>query len=250
MKTAALAIALLASAPLSIGAAQAQAITNAPAVAPGNALLTVTGEGTSKRAPDLAVFTAGVTSQGKTAGEALSANSADMGKVIAALKRAGIADRDIQTSNLSLNPIYAPQRPLPDGSVEPQEPRIVGYQANNSVTVRQRRLGEFGKVIDTLVNAGANQVNGPNFMVDEPDPALDEARSEAVKKARERANLYARAAGLKVLRIVSISESSGYGPPMPVYQMAKADRAGNAVPVEAGEVALTANVTVQFELAP
>lgn len=223
----------------------------APSMAAGSTLLTVSAEGRSERKPDLALFTAGVTSLGKTAGEALTANSADMARVIAALKRAGIADRDIQTSNLSLNPVYAQQRPRPDGTMEPEQPLIIGYQVSNTVSVRQRKLGEFGQVIDTLVSAGANQVNGPSFQIDNPDEALDEARTEAVAKARSRASLYARAAGLKVLRILSISESGGYAPqPMMMNTRAMASDAGGAPPVAAGEVSLNTSVTVQFELAP
>jgi uncharacterized protein YggE len=221
-----------------------------PPIEAGHTLLTVTAEGHSERTPDLAEFNAGVTTQGKTAADALGANSAAMNRVIAALKRAGIADRDIQTSNLGINPVYSQPRRLPDGSTEPNAPEIVGYQVTNTVSVRQRKLDDYGKVIDTLVSAGANQVNGPSFMLDEPDPALDAARTEAMKKARDRAELYARAAGLHVVRIVSISESGGYAPPMPMYRMEAARAAAAPPPVAAGELSMRANVTVQFELAP
>ena len=121
-----------------------------------------------------------------------------------------------------------------------------------STSVRQRKLGEFGKVIDTLVSAGANQVNGPNFQIDEPEAALDEARVEAIKKARARANLYARASGLKVVRILSISENGSYSPrPKVMYaRSAMAEDVSSAPPVEAGEMEVQANVTVMFELAP
>ena len=230
----------------------AQAQTAPPVtIAPGNTLLTVSADGRSLRTPDLAVFNAGVASSGKTAGEALRSNAADMNRVIAALMRAGIADRDIQTSNLSLNPVYAPQVQRPDGQYEQPQQRIIGYQANNSVTVRQRNLAEFGRVIDTLVEAGANQVNGPSFQMDDPDAASDEARLAAMKKARARAELYARAAGLRVGRILSISESGGYnpGPPVMFARMA-ADSAPAPSPVAAGEIQLNANVTVLFELMP
>lgn len=229
--------------------ALAQSAGPLPAIETGHTLLSVSAEGKAERVPDLAVFNAGVTTQGKTAGEALAANSAAMTRVIAALKRAGIADRDIQTSNLAVNPVYAEPRRLPDGSVEHRTPEIVGYQVNNSVSVRQRKLEDYGKVIDTLVTAGANQVNGPSFMLDQPDAAMDEARTEAVKKARARAELYAQAAGLKVVRIVSISETGGFSPPSPVMYRREAAQAASA-PVAAGEVALEVNVTVQFELAP
>jgi uncharacterized protein YggE len=233
-------------------AAMAQ-VSPAPVLAPGGTLLTVSADGRVTRAPDLATFSAGVVSQGKTASEALAANSADMARVVAALKRAGLADKDIQTSNLSLNPIYAPQRSLPDGTIDPPQPRIVGYQANNTVSVRQRNLKDYGRVIDTLVSAGANQVNGPSFEVENPDPVLDAARTAAMQKARARAELYARAAGLRVSRILSISESGGWSPPQPVmYRMAAMDSAAAApsAPVQAGELQLSINVTVQFELAP
>ena len=220
-------------------------------IASGNTLLTVSADGRSVRTPDLAVFTAGVTSQAKTAGAALSANAADMNRVVAALKKAGIADRDIQTSNLSLNPIYAPPIQRPDGQYEQQEQRIIGYNATNTVTVRQRKLSEFGRVIDTLVEAGANQVNGPSFQMDEPDAATDEARLAAMKKARARAELYAKAAGLRVVRILSISESGGSNPGPPgVFARMAADSEAAPSPVAAGEIQLNANVTVMFELAP
>lgn len=254
MKRITLSLALAAlAAPLAAPlAAQAHELSSGPVVAAGNTLLTLSAEGRSNRTPDLAVFSAGVTSQGKTAGEALSANSADMNKVITALKRAGIADRDIQTSNLSLNPIYQPQRPMPDGTVEPAQPKIIGYQVYNTVNVRQRNLAQFGRVLDTLVAAGANQINGPNFQMDDPDAATDEARTQAMKKARARANLYASAAGLKVLRILAISESGGYVPqPQVMYsRAAMADGMEKSTPVAAGEVSLISTVTVLFELTP
>ena len=231
--------------------AMAQQLSPLPVVEAGHSVLTVTGEGRSSRTPDLAVFNAGVTTQGKTAAEALAENSRAMTQVIASLKRAGIADRDIQTSNLSVSPVYAEPRRLPDGSIEQQTPVIVGYQVSNNVSVRQRKLGDYGKVIDTLVSAGANQVNGPSFQLDDADTALDEARVEAMKKARARANLYADAAGLKVVRILSITESGGHYPTPPVFYARDAAMAAPPpAPVQPGEVRLTANVTVLFELAP
>ena len=246
-------IAALAAAAMTPMAAEAADVSSGPVVASGNTLLTLSAEGRSTRTPDLAVFSAGVTSQGKTAGEALAANAADMSKVVAALKRAGIADRDIQTSNLNLNPIYSQPVQLPNGQYEQQPPRIIAYQVNNNVTVRQRNIAQFGKVIDTLVAAGANQVNGPSFQMDDPDLATDEARADAMKKARARADLYARASGMKVLRILTISEGGGYVPQPQVMftRAAMADGMEKASsPVAAGELQLNANVTVLFELAP
>ncbi|MBU6266195.1 MAG: SIMPL domain-containing protein [Sphingomonadales bacterium] len=239
MKLAAL---LLAAAALPI-AAQAH---EAPTVAAGNTLLTVTAEGKATRAPDLATFSTGVTSSAKTASAAMAANAAAMNRVIAALKAQGIAARDIQTANLSLNPQYA-EGPRPDN----RPPQVVGYQASNTVAVRARDLSRMGAVIDTLIGAGANQVNGPDFSLDNPDGAMDEARLAAMKSARARADLYAKAAGLHVVRALSIAESGGYQPQPRVFYAAKAMAMDAAPsPVEAGEVAMNVNVTVQYELAP
>lgn len=236
---------------LATAAPAAAQVATQPAIEPGHALLTVNAEGRSTRAPDLAVFSAGVTTQADTASAALADNSRRMTAVIAALKGAGIAPRDIQTSNLNLNPVYAPPVRQPDGSYEQAQQRVIGYQVNNTVAVRQRKLDQYGRVLDTLVGSGANQVNGPSFQLDQPDAAADEARAAAIAKARARADLYARAAALRVVRIVSISEGGGYSPPMPMMRKMSADMVAAApAPVEAGELDVGANVTVQFELAP
>ncbi len=230
--------------------AAVQAQTGQPATAANATLLSLTAQGKSTRTPDLAVFNAGVVTQGKTASEALSANSAAMNQVIATLKGAGIADKDIQTSQISLNPLYSQPEYGPNGMPR-QEPRITGYQASNNVSIRSRNISGFGKVLDALVASGANQVNGPSFQMAEPDAAMDEARIDAMKSARARAELYARAAGLRVVRIVSISESGGFSQPQPVFVRAmKADMASSPTPIAAGEVEAEVNVSVQFELAP
>ena len=262
-------IAALALAALPAAPAFAQMAQPAIEVAAGNTLLTVTAEGKTFREPDMAVFNAGVTTQGNTAAGALAENSRAMTQVIAALKRAGIAERDIQTSNLSIQPIYAdPNRdammaarvsgqpyvpPPPEQSV----PRIVGYTANNNVSVRQRDLKDFGKVIDTLAAAGANQINGPMFQMDNQEPALDEARLDAIKAARARAELYANATGLRIERILSINEGGGYyGTPPVVFARAMGERGGGPppppppAPVQPGELQMSFNVTVLYELAP
>ena len=242
---------LMAAALAAAGAAtpaMAQAVSPGPVVAPGNAVLTLSADGRSTRVPDLAVFSAGVTTQAKTASAALSQNAEQMNAVIAALKASGIAERDIQTSNLSVNPVYGQPRADANGNVS-GDPVIIGYQATNQVEVKQRKIGNYGKTIDTLVNAGANQVSGPSFQLDNPDVASDEARIEAMKKARARAELYAKAAGLTVKRILTISESGGYAPqPMVMYARAEKMMAGAPSPVAAGEVQVGANVTVTFEL--
>ena len=237
-------------------------------VAPGNTVLTVMAEGKTIRDPDLAVFNAGVTTQGQTAAAALAENSRAMEKVIAALRAAGVAERDIQTSNLSISPVYAdPNRdaimasrmsgqPYIPPPPELQVPKIVGYQASNNVAVRQRDLKRFGTVIDTLAGAGANQINGPMFQLDDPDPALDAARLEAVKTARARAELYAAATGLRIVRILSINEAGGYyGPPAVQFARAitvtaSAPPPPPPAPIQPGELQMTTNVTMQFELGP
>jgi len=226
-----------------------------PTLPAGHTLLTVTAEGSSTQQPDMAGFSAGVTTQADTASAALAENSTKMTQVIAALKRAGVAEKDIQTSNLNLNPVYAPPKRMPDGTYEDQGQRIIGYQVSNTVSVRQRKLADYGKVIDALVSSGANQVNGPSLMLSKADAAQDEARTEAMKKARERAQLYASAAGLRVVGIVSISESGGYAPQPVMFRRdamvtAQAAPPPPPPPVMGGELETNANVTVQFDLAP
>lgn len=227
----------------------AMAHQDQPAIAAASTMLTITAEGKSTRTPDLAIFTAGVVSEGKTASEALAASAAAMTKVIATLKKAGIADKDIQTSQINLNPVYGQPVIGPNGQVV-QEPRIVGYQASNMVIIRSRDIKGFGKVLDALVSSGANQVNGPSFEMSDPRAAIDEARGDAMKQARGRADLYAKAAGLRVVRIVSISEG-GVSAPQPMYDRAmKVSEASASTPIAAGQVEAQVSVTVQFELAP
>ena len=183
------------------GVAMAHDVSSGPVVAPGNTVLTISAQGQSFSKPDLGVFSAGVTGSGKTAGEALAANSRKMNLVIAALKRAGIADKDIQTSNLNLNPVYADMSHQSRvDPLEQQVPPIIGYRVSNMVTAKQRKLEQFGQVIDALVAAGANEVSGPSFQMEDHDAALDEARVDAMKKARMRADLYAKAAGIPRVR--------------------------------------------------
>ena len=229
---------------------------------PTSALLSLTAEGQSRRTPDIAMFSAGVVTQARTASEAMGDNSRKMDQVVTALKRAGIADRDIQTSAINLSPVYSnPERDAQIRArqtgqpyIPPEEtaPRIVGYQARNTVQVRVRDLGNMGRVIDALVDVGANEVNGPNFTLEDQRAALDEARTQAIAEGRQRAELYARAAGLKVARILSISEGGGYYPVqrdiMVTGMAAGAPPPPPPTPVQPGELTLGANVSMQFEL--
>jgi uncharacterized protein YggE len=226
-----------------IAAIVAAALGATAALAQGTpATLTLSAEAEVQAAPDIADIGAGVVTQATDAQAALAANSAQMTRVVAALKKAGVADRDIQTSGLNLQPQYRYEQNQP--------PTLTGFQAANRVQVTLRDLKGSGRIIDTLVKEGANQIDGPSFRVANPDPLMDKARTEAVAKARTRADLYARAAGLRVKRITSISEGFEQRPPMPMMRsMAMADvAAAPPPPVAPGEVGLVARVTMAFEL--
>jgi uncharacterized protein YggE len=177
--------------------------------------------------------------QASKAGDAMAANAKAMTATIAALKRAGVADRDIRTQSISLQPQYR--------YGDNQPPVLTGYQASNRVSVKLRELAGAGGVIDALVAAGANQIDGPSLSVDHPEAALDEARTKALANARARAELYAKSAGLSVRRIVRISESDGVPPPVRPMEMMASKRA-DTTPLEAGEQELTVNLSVVFEL--
>jgi hypothetical protein len=170
----------------------------------------------------------------------MSENARRMTAVIAALKAAGVAERDIATASLSLSPQYRYDNGKP--------PALTGYQASNRVSIRFREMAKVGRILDTLVAQGANQIDGPNLVVDHPEAALDEARAQAIATARARAELYARAAGLHVKRIISISEGQAEGPVMPMPMMRMAAAAKADTPVVAGEQTLGVTLTVSFEL--
>lgn len=203
------------------------------------ARITVTGEATVEATPDMATISLGVTTNGTTAAEAMNANSAALQVVMDRLKSAGIADRDLQTSNLSLNPNWV-------GYDSGSAPTIAGYVASNMLSVRVRDLESLGGVLDAAITDGANTMNGMTFELSEPRPVLDEARKQAVADAKARATLLVTAAGGKLGRVVSISENSGYGTPMPMF---RSDAAAAPVPVASGQIGMTASVSMTFELA-
>lgn len=236
MKASMLAALLIAAAAIP-SAVEAQQITQTIA----GTRLDVSATGEVTRVPDVAIISAGVVSRSATAAAALQDTASRMDKVVAALKRAGVEDRDIQTSNVGLNPEYR----YPDN----QAPQLVGYTASNTVTVRFRDIKSSGKILDALVAQGANQINGPNLVVDKPEAALDEARARAIAIGRARADLYARSLGMRVARIVAISESGGYSPPPPMPMMMEARMAAPAqTKIEPGEQKLQINVQMTFEL--
>lgn len=198
--------------------------------------ITVTGTGTVQAPPDLATLMIGVTTQGDTAAVALAANSEAVTAVMARLTASGIEARDMQTSNLSINPNWTNF----DGA---SAPTISGYVATNMLTVRVRVLDGLGAVLDAAVADGANTLNGLTFGLAKPEPALNDARKAAVSDARAKAELLVTAAGMKLGRVVSITESGAWTDPQPMFRDAAA-----SPPVAGGELAMTANVTIQYEM--
>lgn len=232
-----------------LGSAMMAAAMAAPAVASAEVAQTpiagtrldVTARGDVRRIPDIAVISAGVMTNAADAASAMQDNANRMSRVLAALKKAGVANKDVSTSSINLSPQYR--------YVENQAPVIVGYQASNQVTVRFRDIAKSGTILDALVKEGSNQINGPMLTIDKPEAAQDEARVAAIKAARGRADLYANALGMKVVRIVSISESEGYsGGPVPVMAMRAMDAGAAKTEIMPGEQAISVNVSVVFEL--
>lgn len=207
---------------------------------PDGTLLDVVAEGEATRVPDIATIRAGVVTQAPTAAAALAANATQMKSVLAALKAAGVADRDVQTATISLNPQYR--------YAENQPPVITGYQASNSVSVKFRDIARSGNILDALVKQGANQIDGPNLSIDQAEAAQDEARVDAVKRARARADLYARALGMRVDRMISLSEGGDGGAPGPMPVMMVRAQAKDSTEVVPGEQRVGVTVRVRFLL--
>jgi uncharacterized protein len=210
------------------------------AVTANGTLLSVSAQAHASRVPDVATISTGVVTQATDGNTAMRQNAEQMAKVMAAIKAAGIAERDIQTSGINLSPQYR--------YVENEAPKITGFQASNTVNVKVRDIAKLGKVLDALAANGSNQINGPTFEIDQPEPVYDEARLAALGKAKARAETYAKALGLRVRRIVSISEGGGGGfQPMPMMRMS-AKSAEMDTQVSPGETTLTVNLDVVFEL--
>lgn len=203
--------------------------------------VTVSASASVEVDPDAASITSGVVSEAATAREALDANTKSMSNLIDGLKAAGIAEKDIQTSNFSIHPRHE-HNPKDGGP-----PKLVGYNVNNSVNVLVRDLPKLGEILDLMVSLGANQMQGMNFIVTNAETLKDEARREAIANAQRRAKLYATAADAKVGDVVRISEdiSSEEGGPRPMFRAAKM---ASAVPVAPGQETLEARVTVTWEL--
>ena len=221
-------------------AAGAQTTTSDPAFAATTLNLSAHGE--TQVTPDQATITLGVQTKAGNARDAMAQNAQRMGAVIAALRGAGIAGKDIRTSNINLEAQYA--------YAPNTAPRLTGYQASNDVMVTVDDLAKLGPAIDAVTEAGANQIAGIAFGLKTPRPAEDAARQEAVKALRAKAELYAQAAGYHIARLVNLTEGGGYEPwpPRPMM-MSKAMMAAAPTPVEAGELTVSADVSAVFELA-
>lgn len=232
---------LAASAALLAAPAAAQA--QVPAAAVSATRLDIAAIGEVTRVPDLAIISAGVQTLRPTATAAIEENAAAMERVRAALRRAGIADRDIQTAALSLNPEYR--------YAENQPPVLTGYRASNTVSVKFRDLKRTGAILDALVREGANQISGPSLTIDKPETAYDEARVKAIANGRARADLYARALGMRVVRLVSVSEGGAVHVPPPMPYARDAAMPVSAVAkteIDPGTQDLSVTISMSFEL--
>lgn len=213
----------------------------APAVwADVERVITTTGQGVIEAVPDMATLELGVTHQARLAGDALRLTSDAVDGILAQLNDAGVAPRDMQTQGVSLQPVWNRR------NADTETPRITGFVARNTLTIRVRDLDALGRILDQVVQDGANTFNGLRFSVQNPAPAIAAAREEAVKDAIAKAEQFAKAAGVVLGPVQSISESGGGGRPV-MMEMSSA-RIASDVPVAAGEVSLTARVSMVFEI--
>lgn len=210
--------------------------------------ITLTGTGSVLAAPDMAMITTGIVTQADNAREALDENTAAMQELINILREAGLANRDIQTSDFSVTPqyIYSNQRDT-RGFTPP--PEIAGYQVTNTVTITVRELDDLGIILDRAVSVGSNAINGISFSVEETSALYEEARKRAFTDARAKADTYAQVAGFELGSIEKIEEQSHFSPPpRPMAAMRMAEMADTAVPIEAGELTFEVNVTVTWDI--
>jgi uncharacterized protein len=200
----------------------------------------VVGEGRVAVAPDVAQVRSGVTTTAKTVKESVETNSRTMAAVITALTESGIGQKDIQTSQFSLQPVYA-------AADQHSEPKLTGYRVSNQVTARIRHIDKLGDVLERLTAAGATEIGSVEFLVSDPSKALDEARQEAIADARRKAEVYAHAAGITLGHVVSIEENAAAIPGSMLPRM-QALGAAPQVPIAAGDTTLHASATVGFDL--
>ena len=205
------------------------------------AKIQVSATGTANMAPDMATVSAGVVTQGKTAREAMFGNATKMTRVFEELEAAGIEKKHITTSQLSLKPKYNYQNR--------QSPKIDGYEARNTVSAKTYNLDDVGAMLDALVKAGVNNINGVQFSIKDSKAARDKAREDAIREAREKAESMASAAGVKLGKLKSLSESGGNFRPQPVAYALEARSAGASTPVAAGEQAISVTVNMSYDIA-
>lgn len=207
--------------------------------------IVVTGEGEANIAPDMALLSLSVMREAATAREALDANNAAMSEVQKAMKDAGIADRDLQTGGVQINPRYDYTN-KPDGT---QEAKLAAYQVTNTINVRIRDLAKTGEVIDKSVTLGVNQGGSVTFTNDDPAAAREEARKNAVANAVAKAKTLSQAAGVSLGKILEISETSSAQPPIPMMEAKSFARdSGGSVPIQAGENTYRIQVNMTYEL--
>jgi hypothetical protein len=204
--------------------------------------MTLSGTGTVYAAPDKAIITIGVRSEAKTAGEALADNNTNMQAVIDLLRANGLEERDIQTSQFSVDPQFTY-----DNDNRSNPPTLVGYVVTNNVAATIRDLDAIGTILDGAVNAGSNQIDNISFAISDSEPLEDEARRLAVADVIEKAELYATAASIELGPIQSISEGGGYQP-VTQYRAAYAEAADLAVPIAAGQQAIEVQVSITWEI--
>jgi uncharacterized protein len=206
--------------------------------------ISLNGHGEVRVAPDLAIVTMGVMSSAVTAQEALAANTKAMTELMAALKAANIEPKDIQTSNFSVNPRYD------YGQNNGQPAKLTGYDVANNVTVTLRKIDSMGDLLDKAVSAGSNQINGVSFSVANPQDAMDEARKDAVKDAKRKADLYAAATSTTIGNLISLSEgvSTEPQPMMMRGKMMAASSDSSPVPIAQGEQVISVDVNVAWEI--
>ncbi|WP_413662695.1 SIMPL domain-containing protein [Microbulbifer sp. CNSA002] len=212
-------------------------------------MVSIAARGEASQVPDIAKISVGVVTESEDSKQAMRDNANQMESLMAAIKKSGINKKDIQTSGVNLSPRYSIRTSLPDQSGQTKRPHITGYSARNTVSVKVRKLEELGKLLDNLTAAGANQIYGPSFEIGEPAPVQAKAREKALEDAQERAEMYAKALGTKVRRIVSISENGNGGMPRPMMFAEKARMADSAsTPISPGETTLTVNLDLVYEL--
>lgn len=202
-------------------------------------VIVVTGEAGVKVSPDMATIRIGVETLEATAAEAMQKNTEQMRRVQEALRAAGLEDRDLQTSGLSVQPEYS--------YPEKGERVLQGYEASNGLNVQVRDLEKLGGILDQVTRDGANNIGGLSFGLQDSGKVLDEARVAAVKDARRRAEMMAEAGGVTLGRVLEIREGSAPGP-RPMMRMAAAEALMSPAPIEAGEMEYSASVTVTWEL--